>query len=132
MPKHFYGSAKEDTNFWGSVIIESEDQEGLLSDLEKTNPGIAPDLRKFKFKLEDAAALPEGILEKVLAEADNEELGLALATCPPELIEFFMDAISDSRRELLEDQLASNKGASKEEAQKARSTLIKRFREVLG
>jgi hypothetical protein len=131
MPQHLFGSRKEDIEFWGSVLTEAENQDGILKDIEQTNPGIYPSLKKYKFKLEDAASLPNPMLEKILAQSDNEELSLALATCPHELIEVFFDAISAKRREVIEYQIASSKNASNDEKTDARIRLTKRFREVM-
>ena len=131
MPAHMFGSNKEDILYWGSVLTEAENQDGILKDIEHTNPGIYPSLKKYKFKLEDAASLPNTLLAKILAESDNDEVCLALATCPHELIDVFLDAVSPKRKEVIEYGLASSRGASSQEKAEARLKLTKRFREVM-
>jgi len=131
MPAHMFGSNKEDILYWGSVLTEAENQDGILKDIEHTNPGIYPSLKKYKFKLEDAASLPNTLLAKILAESDNDEVCLALATCPHELIEVFLDAVSPKRKEVIEYGLASSRSASGQEKAEARLKLTKRFREVM-
>lgn len=131
LPNQGFSAAKGDIDFWGSILTETQDQESILQDLEHTNPGISPDLKRYKFKLEDAASLPDSLLEKILSDADNEELGLALVTCPEPVIDVILDAISPRRRDFVLNQLESFRQAPNELAVQARQTLTKRFREVL-
>lgn len=131
IPNQYYGSKKEDVDFWGSVISESEHQEELLNDLEKTNPEIYPTLKKFRFSLEDAATLPNNLLQKVLGDCDNNELGQALATCSPDVAEVLLDAVSEKRRQVLESQIATYRRIPKESLRSARLNLTRRLREVM-
>lgn len=131
MPTHLFGSKNEDIEYWGNVLTEASDQEGILEDIEKTNPGIYPNLKRYKFKLEDAVSLPESLLQKILADSDNDELSLALATCPSDLVDVFLDAISSRRREAIEFQLAASKTAAAQVKKEARQKLTKRFREAM-
>jgi hypothetical protein len=87
----------------------------MLQVIEQTQPDIYPALKKYKFKLEDASTLPENLLAKIFADADNDELGRALASCTDEVAEVLLDAVSPARRELLKHQVASCKSAPKEE-----------------
>lgn len=131
LPMYFFGSPKEDIDFWGNVLSESEKQDQILQDLERTQPEIYPNLKKFKFRLEDAASLPDTLLARVLGEADNEELALALAGCQKDVCEVLLDAVSPRRREILANQIEPMRNAPKEQIASARTTLTKRFREVL-
>lgn len=131
IPTQYYGSKKEDLDFWGSVLTESKNQEELLDDMEKTNPEIYPNLKKFRFTLEDAATLPNNILQKVLGECDNNELGQALATCSPDVAEVLLDAISDKRRVVLKGQISTYQRVPKAALQTARLNLTRKLREVM-
>lgn len=132
VPQHSFAKPDEEVNFWGNVLTESRDQESLIADLEHTHPEIAPKLAKYKFKLEDAATLPNGILERVLGDAENDELGLALSTCSQDVVEVLLDAVSPRRRDLLLSQLDTYRGSPADQTQAARVRLTKRFRESLG
>src|SRR5690606_16746226 len=103
----------------------------ILNDIQKTNPGIYPNLKKFKFRLEDAVSLPNTLMERVVADVDNEELSMALATIPSDLVDVFLDVVSPKRKEIIEYQIASSRTAPKDELHVARQNLTKRFREVL-
>lgn len=131
LPKHFFGSPREDVEYWGSVLNEAVDQDSILNDVEKTQPGIYPQLKKFKFKLDDVATLPAPIVKKVISDVDNEELAMALITCPDKVKAFVLNSVSPQRREFLEEQIASSRGATKQETMEARLTLTKRFREAI-
>jgi hypothetical protein len=131
IPSHIYGSQKDDMEFWGSVINESTNADSLLSDLEKTNPGISSDVAKFKFKLEDAASLPDNLLNKVLSDVDNEEFSAALASVRPEIASVFLDAVSPQRRKVLEPQIMTYRRAPQAQLSSARSNLTRRIRERL-
>ncbi|MBY0370210.1 hypothetical protein K2X33_05950 [bacterium] len=131
MPDRFFGK-KEDVDFWGTVVSESEDQELVFRELQKLRPDIAPMLGKFRFKLEEAASLPDSLLERVLSNTDNEELCLALATCAANVREVLMDAVSPMRRKVLEGMFPSYRGAARDRTVPARTSLTRKIREALG
>jgi flagellar motor switch protein FliG len=130
-PKHFFGTKDEDLHFWGNVVSESRDQDTILEVIEKTHPEIYPNLKKYRFRLEDAASLPDAILGRVLREVDNDELCLALASCNDTVAEVILDAVSPKRREILKQHLLSLRGISPEQTHTARLNLTRRIREVL-
>ena len=113
------------------MLDESQDQEGILHDLEATQPGIFPELAKTRFKLDEATNVDPKVLKKVLGDADNEELSLALMSCSQKVQSFFLERMSPRRRALLEEQLAAARSASKDQIVEARLKLTKRFREAL-
>ncbi len=133
MPHHLFGigAKKEDIEYWGSVLGEADNQDSILETLEKTQPEIYTDLKKYRFKLEDIAALPDGILKKVLSETDNKVLGIALTTCPKDVAEVILEALGAKRRDVLKSELHVYKSVSKEEARQARVELTKSFREAM-
>lgn len=131
LPFATFGNSKEDPEFWGSVLNESQHQEELFNDIEKTNPGLSPLLKKFKFKLEDAASLPDNLLNKVLGNIDNEELCLALSTCTDDVVEVFLDAVSPARKNMIAKHMETYRDIPKERGVAARSMLTRKFREVL-
>lgn len=131
MPVQALGAQSADAEFWGAVVSESAEQEELLGVLEKTQPEIYPFVKKFKFKLEDAAALPEGILTKVLSDIDNDPLALALATCSSDVSEVILEAVPKKRRDFLKSQIISKKGATKDEVAPARALVTRKIREAL-
>jgi hypothetical protein len=131
MPNRFVGSEKGDVGFWGGVVSESEHQDELLDMLEKTHPEIYPNLKKFRFTLEDAATLPDGILERVLREVDNDELGLALAACSEDVADVLLDAVAEKRKQILLNQIDTYRHVPKEQLATAKASLTKRMREVL-
>ncbi len=131
VPDRFLGSQKVDADFWGSVVSESSDQDPIFEELERTRPEIAPQLKKFKFRLEEAASLPDSLLEKVLGGVDNEELCLALSTCAADVREVIFDALSASRRNLLKNLFPTYRGAPRDRALPARAKLTRKIREAL-
>lgn len=131
VPDRFLGSQREDADFWGNVVSESSDQDPIFDELEKTRPDIAPQIKKFKFRLEEAASLPDSLLEKVLGATDNEELCLALSTCAADVREVLLDALSASRRAVLENLFPTYRGAPRERALPARAKLTRKIREAL-
>jgi DNA-binding transcriptional ArsR family regulator len=131
VPERFLGSTKEDADFWGNVVSESSDQDPIYDELEHTRPDIAPALKKFKFRLEEAASLPDSLLQKVLGAVDNEELCLALSTCSADVRDVLLDALSPSRRNVLMNLFPTYRGAPQDRAQPARARLTKRIREAL-
>jgi flagellar motor switch protein FliG len=131
MPSHLYGSKKEDIDFWGNVLSESHDQDTLLADMEKTNPEIFANIAKFKFRLEDAASLPDNLLNRVLSDVDNDELALALAGVESGIAEVFLDSVPTNRRNVLEPQLVSYRRAPKEQVMAAKLKLTRKIREVM-
>jgi len=48
------------------VLTYTENQDPLLKAIEKTDPEIYPQLKKFRFKLDDVAALPSEIVGRVV------------------------------------------------------------------
>lgn len=132
LPEHFFGSKKEDITYWSRVLDEAQDQDGILHDLEHTQPEIFPDLAKTRFKLDEAVNVAPEVLKKVLGEADNEELALALLSCNANIQAFILGKMSPRRKALLEEQLATSRGAAKDQIVEARLKLTKRFREALG
>lgn len=131
MPGVLFTTNKEDVDYWGAVLNESANQDHILEDLEKTQPGIYPDLKKFKFKLDDIPSVSEVVIKKVLSEADNEELGLALMSCNEQVAEFILSAVSERRRAMLEDAWDTFRGAEKNQIIDARTSLTKKFREAM-
>lgn len=131
LPKFLTGSTKADVDYWSKVLSQSDKQEELLMDLEQTRPELYPKLAKFRFKLEDAPSLPKPLLDKVLSDANNEELSLALLTCPSGVTDFLLNEISPQRRDLLLNQLAMCEGMPGERTAEARGKLTRRFREVM-
>lgn len=131
IPNHYYGSKKEDLDFWGNVLSESQNQEDLLDDIEKTNPEIYPKLKKYRFSLEDAATLPNNLLQKVLGDCDNTELGQALATCSTDVAEILLDAVSEKRKAVLESSIATYRRVPKDALKGARMNLTRKLREVM-
>lgn len=131
LPTTLLGSAKEDILFWGNVIGEAEHSEDILDVMEKTNPGITPKLAKYRFRLEDAASLPDALLGKALKEVDNEELSLALAACSDDVVEVFLDSLSPKRRELIHKQTRQSRGLSAESSQAAKNNLTRKIRELI-
>ncbi|MBI1859568.1 MAG: hypothetical protein HYR96_01450, partial [Deltaproteobacteria bacterium] len=85
----------------------------------------------FKFKLEDVSTLPDSLLQTILAEADNDELAMALSTCPDDVCEVILDAISPRRQEMLRQTIQASKTAPKEQTKAARVNLTKKFREAM-
>jgi flagellar motor switch protein FliG len=112
-------------------VSESQHQDELLDVLERTQPDISMDLKKFKFSLEDVATLPDGILGRVLGAIDNESLGMALAGCSEDVAEVILDAVSEKRKAMLAGQLPLYRGAPKEKLHAAKQDLTRRIREVL-
>jgi flagellar motor switch protein FliG len=132
LPANFFSSAKDDIDYWKQVVNESQDQDALLDELEKTNPEIYPEVAKSRFKLDEAMGLPPQLLKRVLSETDNEELGMALLTLPEDLVNFFMAVISPKRKALLEEQIASMRGnIPKTKLVESRLSLTKRFKEAM-
>jgi hypothetical protein len=131
VPDRFLGSQKEDADFWGNVVSESSDQDPIFEEIERTRPDIAPQIKKFKFRLEEAASLPDSLLEKVLGAVDNEELCLALSTCATDVRDVLLDALSPSRRTVLKNLFPTYRGAPRERALPARAKLTRRIREAL-
>jgi len=131
MPRALFGSPKEDAEYWGRVLSESDQQDGILKALEKTNPELGPSLRQFRFKLEDAMSVDSEILERVLGDVDNDELALALTTLPDEVVQQFLLAINGRRRDLVAGQVLANKSTPPAQTRPARLALTKRFREAM-
>jgi flagellar motor switch protein FliG len=131
VPQHTPGATREEADFWGEVLAESSDQESLLGDLERTNPEIFPKLAKYKFKLEDAATLPENLLQRVLGNVENDELGMALATCAQDVIEVILESVSARRRDMLLNQIDNYRTMPREQVTAARLKLTKKFREAM-
>lgn len=131
MPRALFGSPKEDAEYWGRVLSESDQQDGILKALEKTNPELGPSLKQFRFKLEDAMSVDDDVLQRVLGDVDNDELALALTTLPDEVVEQFLQALSGRRRDLVAGQVQANKSTPPAVTRPARLALTKRFREAL-
>ncbi len=131
LPNHFFALGSEDSAFWGQVVGESKEQDKLVETLEKTQSDMLPQLKKLKFKLEDAAQLGVEISEKVFNDVDNELLSLAMVSCDGEAVKVFLNALPQKRRELVEQQITSSRGAAKETIVSARQVLTAKFRENL-
>jgi len=131
LPAHFFGMEKEDTAFWGLVLNESKVQDKLVEALEQTQADLLPHLKKLKFKLEEAAQLDVAILDKVFNDVENDLLSLALVSCDAETLKIFLQSMSEKRRELVEQQIAGARAASKESVQAARHGLTNKFREAI-
>ncbi len=132
LPDRYFGSQKEDLTFWGTVVSESTDQDTIVEGLVRSRPEIAGQLKKFRFRLEEAASLPDELLSRVLSQVDNEELCLAMATCSKDVREIFADALSDARRQVIADMYPSYRTAHKERTAAARQKLTKKIREAMG
>lgn len=131
LPKNIFGANKDETDFWGNILSEADDQDSILRIIEKEKPDLYPSLKKFRFSLEDAATLPNSILEKVLTNMDNDELCLALSTCKPDVADVLLDAVSPKRRSHLMNQLEAYKDIDKEKTNAAKVVLTKKIREAI-
>lgn len=131
LPNTVSFQAGQEANFWGSVLQESDHQQEILADIEKTNPGVYAGVKKFKFSLEDAASLPDGILRDVLSEVDNEMLGLALASCAETVSEVLLESLSAKRRKVILAQLPSYRAVGAEQARTARRQLTRKIQEAM-
>jgi flagellar motility protein MotE (MotC chaperone) len=132
VPDRFFGSEKEDVTFWGTVVSESTNQDVLVEELVRSRPEIAGQLKKFRFRLEEAASLPDALLQRVLSAVDNEELCLALATCSKDVREVIVDVLPDLRRQVIVEMFPSFKNAHKDRTAMARQRLTRRIREAMG
>lgn len=131
LPNHFLNSAPEEFKFWGTVFSEAQQQDSIFEELEQTNPEIYANVKKYRFSLEELAAVPDSLVSRVIAEVENDELCLALSTCPPHIVESILDSLSQLRRQVIEQQLPNYRRAPKADAQKARANLSRRFRDTM-
>ncbi len=131
LPKNIFGASKDEADFWGNILSEADDQDSILRIIEREKPDLYPSLKKYRFALEDAASLPDSILEKVLVNVDNDELCLALSTCSKDVADVLLDALSPKRREHLLDQLQGYKESDKEKTNAAKIILTKKIREAI-
>jgi hypothetical protein len=131
LPTHALGPGPSPLDFWSNVLTESTHQAEILAELEVTQPDISAPLKKFKFSLEDAAALPDDLLQRAISEVDNEELALALTTCGKDVAEVVLQALPAGRAALLKEQINSLRSVPKERATRARNNFTKVIREMM-
>jgi hypothetical protein len=124
-------ASRSDVDFWAQVLTHLESQESLLKAIEKTDPEMVPTLQRFRFKLDDVPTVAEDVVERVVSDSDNEELGLALAGTPAPVTDRLLKALSARRRAVLEAQLENYRSAPKDKIRQAVGTLTKRFRDSL-
>lgn len=132
LPRFLMGSNQmDDAQYWSRVLALAPDQEAILMDIERTNPGLYPMLAKFRFKLEDVPSLPPPLIAKVLDQVDNEELALALAGLQRDVSEVLLGEINVNRRSLLRSQISMLQGVDVQQLSTARQALTLKFREVI-
>jgi len=131
MPGFLAGDEKNGTDFWAKILAHSDRQDEILLDLERSSPELYPSLAKFRFKLDDIPALPKPLIQRVLNDVENDALALALLTCSEDVVNFVLTELPVARRQLLEDQMNMMTGMTSSKTLGARSSLVKRFREVM-
>lgn len=131
LPKVGVEFTQDDAALWGRILLQSGHQDELLTDLEMVRPELYPQLAKYRFRLEDLATLPSGLVGDVLSRADNEELAKALAVVSHDVVVHVLAFLPDRRRQILEGQILSYKGLPEEGLKMAKMELTQKFREVL-
>ena len=92
---------------------------------------IPPDQALPEIWIEDAAQYDAATLDKVLNDVENDVLCMALASCDAETVAVFVKALTEQRRELVEQQITNSKAMPKEALASARQLLTNKFREFL-
>lgn len=131
LPRFLLEHTQEDTKFWSQILTHADNQEQILMDLERVRPELYSSLAKFRFKLEDIPALPLPLLAQVVDGVDNDQLAMALLTCPRDVSDFVLNKMASSRRALVSSQLVMFTGVPEAQLTEARMTLTHRFREVM-
>ena len=131
LPKLMLENDQEDSKVWSEILAQAKDQESLLMDIEKVRPELYPSLAKFRFKMEELPSLPTPLISKVLEDSNNEELAMAFAGCPKDIVEFALNELHEKRRNLIESQIASFQGLPPSEIELAKKALVLKFREVM-
>ncbi|MGE4233685.1 MAG: FliG C-terminal domain-containing protein [Bacteriovoracia bacterium] len=131
LPKFLLGISEEEITYWTNVLTHADNQDELLLDLEKSRPELYQKLARFRFHLEDVPSLPQPLTSKVLEEIENDELALALLTCPRDIVDYVLGEIPPNRRTLLNSQLTMYHGLPKEKLKQARVSVTQKFREVM-
>jgi len=131
-PDRMFGAREKDVAFWGEVVARTEDPKSLLEDIRVVRPDLFPALKRFRVKLEDLGSFPEDVVRRVLSDADNELLALALMTVTKNVVNDVLERLSPRRQELVRAQMRAFSDVSPDRARAANQQLTVRLREAMG
>ena len=131
LPSGMLGPGRQQVDLLSQILDVTDNADELLEVIEKTNPGVYPELKRFSFSLDDAASLPDEFLRRAVSSMENEELAMALAASAPGSREVILDALSGQRREILEAQIPLYATASKESLSRAKRRVNQKIREIM-
>jgi flagellar motor switch protein FliG len=131
-PERMFGARDKDVAFWGEVLSRIDDSKGLLEDIRAARPDLFPSLKRFRVKLEDLRSLPDEVVRRVLDDADNEILALALLTVTKPVVDDVLARLSPRRAEIVRSQMRAFSDVSPDRARAANQQLTTRLREAIG
>lgn len=131
LPNYILTSQEEDVEFWAKILTLSDKQEEILMHLEQVKPELYKQLARFRFKLDDLPSLPTPLIQKVLDNADNDELTKGMADLPKDLVDFVLSHLNPKRRDLIEAQLMTHDHLPREQLVQHKQQLTVKFREMM-
>lgn len=123
--------SKTPHDVWKEIVLQSDDQEQMLKDIEKSTPELYQSLAKLRFTFDDIIDLDDDVVLKVLSHLDNDKLAKSMIGMPSQVKEFLLTKLSTNRRSLIKGQMSSLKGISEQEKKQAQISLLAEFRKEL-
>lgn len=111
--------------------LDQEQEEKILSFIEKSDPKLRDSLRKYHFSFEDVKLIPEKYIEPALEDFDTSFLAKALYKVSDELVQKISSALPKKKQLMLADDISVQQLISKKDALSARTRLLNTIKSTL-
>lgn len=111
-------------------LADYEKASSIISDLEKTTPELAGDLRDNLFIFEDISRMPKKSLDFALRELKDQDIAFILKGASKELKEKFFTSLTKKRRNIINEEISFLGKVKKKDVQDKRKEFIIYLREL--
>lgn len=111
--------------------LDQEQEEKILSFIEKSDPKLRDSLRKYHFSFEDVKLIPSKYLEPALEDFDSAFLAKALQKVSHELVQKISSALPEKKQLMLADDLSIQQLVSKKDMLSSRTKLLTTIKSTL-
>ena len=102
----------------------------IISDLEKTNPELASELRENIFTFDDIVSIPKKSLDYVLTELSDQDIAYILKGASDELKEKFFMSLTKKRKDIVKGEMNFLGKVKKKDVDDRRKGFIAYLREL--
>jgi flagellar motor switch protein FliG len=110
--------------------VDRSTEQGILEKIEKANPNLADNIRKYMFVFDDLMQVDDKGIQTILKEIRTEDLSLALKTASNALKEKIFRNMSQRAVQILKEEMEMRGPVKVSEVEKAQQNIVKVARKL--